>query len=351
MGLLTWLKTGKWDRPRRSRETPDQRSIQPDDVPHDSARPSVVPRLIRTPKDAEVVAAEWMRSWGYLDAKSASGGPDGGIDVRATKGSLWPGGAVAQVKAKTQPTGRPEVQQLVGIARQEQAKGLFFSLGGYTDEALAWGTQAEVALFEFDLQGSPVAANKWAMFVLDDADVFHRAANPNTSAWQAIREEMLPWIRGLGVSVIWDPVWLAQQDYPEIFGDGPVSEVHWVGNPVGILGVGEVDFASWRCGLVDYGSESNLKSGYQVEVAGLSVPVPDDLLTDHERFPRQSKEKGASTEYAIGGFQYQGETIRETTFSTPEEAADWLVEVAQALGVEPGSWKFPNRFRLLQQTD
>ncbi len=73
------------------------------------AAPSAQPaaRLIRTARDAELVAAEGMRFWGYADARATPVGADEGIDVTA-------GTAVAQVKMEGVPTGRPVVQALLG---------------------------------------------------------------------------------------------------------------------------------------------------------------------------------------------------------------------------------------------
>jgi hypothetical protein len=84
------------------------------------------PKLLRTPRDAEAAARDWMFYLGWDNAFLTSSGADGGVDVRAS-------GAVAQVKAQLKPTGRPEVQQLHGVASHESAEALFFSLGGFTD--------------------------------------------------------------------------------------------------------------------------------------------------------------------------------------------------------------------------
>jgi hypothetical protein len=88
-----------------------------------------VPRLIRTPTDAEHAACEWMQYWGFTDAFVAGGGaPDGGVDVDSA-------GAVAQVKAEMRPVSRPVVQQTYGIATHEGKKAFVFGLSGFTEEA------------------------------------------------------------------------------------------------------------------------------------------------------------------------------------------------------------------------
>jgi hypothetical protein len=117
--------------------------------------PRPVERLLRNPRDAELVAVEWMRYWGFRDARATSVGADEGIDVMSE-------GAVAQVKAHMIPTGRPDLQNLAGIAAVEGKEGIFFSLNGYSAQAIEWGTKAKIALFTFDLQGVPEAANSIA---------------------------------------------------------------------------------------------------------------------------------------------------------------------------------------------
>lgn len=110
------------------------------------------PRLIRSPRDAEVVAEAWMRYWGFSDAAVTAVGSDEGIDVNSRK-------AVAQVKTYMVPVGRPDVQNLAGVAAVEKKTGIFFALCGYTPQAIEWANKAEIALFSFNLQGEPEALN------------------------------------------------------------------------------------------------------------------------------------------------------------------------------------------------
>jgi hypothetical protein len=106
--------------------------------------------LIRTAADAEEAAAEYMRGIGFHDARRTPTGPDGGIDVLASE-------AVAQVKTHMRPTGRPDLQRLHGAANGRRTT--FFSLAGYTEQAVAWAELVDMALFRFDLQGTPSAGN------------------------------------------------------------------------------------------------------------------------------------------------------------------------------------------------
>jgi hypothetical protein len=108
--------------------------------------------LIRTPRDAEVVAAEWLRYWGFVDARTHGPGADGGVDVEA-------GEMVAQVKARQSKAGRPELQQLHGVVASRDKQGVFFSIGGYTEQAVAWANEVNLALFSFDYQGEPTPCN------------------------------------------------------------------------------------------------------------------------------------------------------------------------------------------------
>ncbi|MFF7975795.1 restriction endonuclease [Streptomyces sp. NPDC007905] len=120
-------------------------------------------RLIRDARDAELAAVDWMRYLGFTDAAATPVGADGGIDVLAER-------AVAQVKKEGSRTTRPTVQQLHGVATAKQRAALFFSMAGYTPPAITWATQQDVALFQYDLQGTPQPINPPALRLLDAAD-------------------------------------------------------------------------------------------------------------------------------------------------------------------------------------
>jgi hypothetical protein len=109
-------------------------------------------KLIRTPRDAEESAAEWMIYFGFSDARVTPVGPDAGIDVISSE-------AVVQVKMEGAPTSRPAVQQLYGVASSKGLQPFFFSLAGFTRDAISWGTEQKIALFTFDYQGKPEAVN------------------------------------------------------------------------------------------------------------------------------------------------------------------------------------------------
>lgn len=120
------------------------------------------PILIRTPRDAENAACLWMRYWGFRDAELTSEGADGGIDIQSKT-------AVAQVKAEVAKTSRPVVQGLFGVANFEKKIPLYFSLGGYTQDAQEWADKAGIALFTFDLSGAAAPLNNFAMQIVEAA--------------------------------------------------------------------------------------------------------------------------------------------------------------------------------------
>ena len=130
-------------------------------------------RTIRSPDDAEQVAAEWMRSSGFEDARCTAAGTDGGVDVRSRE-------AVAQVKAQLTPVGRPELQALYGVARSEGRRPLFFSLMSYTAAAVTWADEVQMALFRFDHAGTVEAVNLAAERLLVAAG---GPRAPRTAAW------------------------------------------------------------------------------------------------------------------------------------------------------------------------
>jgi hypothetical protein len=109
-------------------------------------------RLIRTARDAELVAVDWMRHLGFTDAVATPVGADAGVDVTAER-------AVAQVKKEGSPTSRPTVQQLHGVAAAQDKTALFFSFAGYTPPAIDWADEHGIALFQYDLQGTPTPVN------------------------------------------------------------------------------------------------------------------------------------------------------------------------------------------------
>lgn len=111
--------------------------------------------LIRSARDAERVACQWLQAHGYPDAQLTGRGADGGVDVDSS-------GAVAQVKAEVVPVGAPVVQQTFGIASARGVDALVFALAGFTAAATRFANSVGVALFTFDLQSEVEAINSAA---------------------------------------------------------------------------------------------------------------------------------------------------------------------------------------------
>jgi hypothetical protein len=107
-------------------------------------------------RDAEYMAAAWLRRLGYKDARVAASGPDDGIDVNAY-------GGVAQVKHWSRRATAPEVRKLAGAAKPGQTR-FFFSTSGYTQPAIEWASRSDhrVALFHLYIDGNLAAMNAYA---------------------------------------------------------------------------------------------------------------------------------------------------------------------------------------------
>ncbi|MFI1757086.1 restriction endonuclease [Streptomyces sp. NPDC020571] len=123
------------------------------------------PMQISSWQQAELNAARWMRHWGYGDATSRPGGPDSGIDVRAT-------GALGQVKYQAAQVGRPELQRFVGARPYgSDAQLIFFTGSDYTSTAAAYAQEWNIALFRYHLDGAMTPVN-------DAARRIHRLSVP-----------------------------------------------------------------------------------------------------------------------------------------------------------------------------
>lgn len=133
-------------------------------------------RQIRSPRDAELAARDWMHFLGYADARVTTGGPDGGVDVKSSR-------AIAQVKATSTVVGSPVVQQLVGVAEVEGKAGMLFSLAGYSQRAIHWAKRSGIALFRLDLSGNLAPINERAKHL-------YELAQGHIVGWAATRAEL-----------------------------------------------------------------------------------------------------------------------------------------------------------------
>ncbi|MAF96376.1 MAG: hypothetical protein CMM60_11570 [Rhodospirillaceae bacterium] len=93
-------------------------------------------------RDYEQAAGAFLTGLGIAGVRIAGAGADGGVDVRVV------GKLVGQVKALESKVGRPQLQQIYGIARAEGVQPLFFSRSGYSKAATEWANSVEMPLFE-----------------------------------------------------------------------------------------------------------------------------------------------------------------------------------------------------------
>lgn len=95
-------------------------------------------------RNAERATAAWMSEQLGERVVTGSGSADGGIDVAGRA-------FVGQVKYWRSKVGRPEVQNIYGIAQARGVVAAGFSSGGYTRQAMRWADTAGVALFSFTM--------------------------------------------------------------------------------------------------------------------------------------------------------------------------------------------------------
>ena len=121
------------------------------------------PRQIDNWQDAEHNAADWMRYWGYAEARAVPGGPDGGIDVRAS-------GAIGQVKFQGTPVGRPMLQRLVGASSNATDQLFFFTGSNYSKAAVEYADERGIALFQYGPWGRMKPMNPIAVAMQQQAE-------------------------------------------------------------------------------------------------------------------------------------------------------------------------------------
>jgi hypothetical protein len=105
---------------------------------------------------AESNACAWLRYQGFVDADVVAD-PDGtGVNIRGSE-------VLAQVKFTAKPGSVDEVKALNALMLATKRKGFFFSVAGFTDEAIAWADQGDVVLLRLILDADPVndLARRW----------------------------------------------------------------------------------------------------------------------------------------------------------------------------------------------
>ena len=109
-------------------------------------------RFIRNWSDAEQSAAEWMEWFGLGAARLTGGSADGGVDIECES-------AVGQVKDYGSALAAGPIREIYAIAAVAGKAAVIFARSGYTADAVRWGNEAGVAMFVFDLQGTPEPVN------------------------------------------------------------------------------------------------------------------------------------------------------------------------------------------------
>jgi hypothetical protein len=142
-----------------------------------------LPRQIDSWRTAEENAADWMRFWGYTDARCTTAGPDGGVDIRSSR-------ALAQVKMEAAQVGAPELQRLVGArGRDDHLRLLFFTGAGYSRKALEYANTMDIALFSYRLDGSVEAVNPAARHTVTSLAAGVDSVEP------AVAAQLQEWVR------------------------------------------------------------------------------------------------------------------------------------------------------------
>jgi Restriction endonuclease len=163
------------------------------------------PRQITSWQEAELNALEWMRAIGFADARLTKAGADEGLDIRSSR-------AVAQVKYEARDVGRPYLQQLVGArGRRTEMQLLFFTGAKYTEQAIAYANELDIALFHYKLDGRIQPINASAVTLSRGAGSRYAPTGRLTSDDRRLRFWMIaaaiatPIISGPGwqVLVVW----------------------------------------------------------------------------------------------------------------------------------------------------
>ncbi|AYG79604.1 hypothetical protein DWB77_01719 [Streptomyces hundungensis] len=116
------------------------------------ARTAFRPRTIRTARDAVTTAALYLTWLGFAGVLRAEPASAFGIDVRGR-------GLVARVDPTTRPASLKAVECLWLHAMTSSARGVHFSLAGYTPDARRRAEGLCLPLFVLDLTGTPQPVN------------------------------------------------------------------------------------------------------------------------------------------------------------------------------------------------
>ncbi|WP_181435249.1 restriction endonuclease [Curtobacterium sp. MCBD17_019] len=154
--IIVWILRARHNkRVRAGFNSAPQSAVSPSD------RPAPQPYGV-SHAGAESLAASWMRWMGLDGAQVTQLSNDGGIDVEQAD---W----VAQVKNYSAGTnvGRPEVQNIYGVAMAEAKRAMFFTSSGYSAGAIEFADRVGAALFVYSAErGELTASNRTAADIL-----------------------------------------------------------------------------------------------------------------------------------------------------------------------------------------
>lgn len=111
----------------------------------DSAAAKTAPRkpsavLHLNPDSFEAYCVEWAVFLGYADSQTTRSVKDGGFDIVSSK-------MIAQCKFQELPVGVKPIRELHGVATAEGKEALFFSVNGYSREALQEAVRFKMQLW------------------------------------------------------------------------------------------------------------------------------------------------------------------------------------------------------------
>jgi len=95
-----------------------------------------------THREAEYLAAQWMRYLGATSCKVSRATRDGGVDISSDT-------HVAEVKHHQSPVGVGFIRQIYGAATAASKRATFFSLSGYTRDAEEFANANHILLFRY----------------------------------------------------------------------------------------------------------------------------------------------------------------------------------------------------------
>jgi hypothetical protein len=119
----------------------------------------------------ESYCRDWAKYLGYKDAEKTRSVKDGGIDIEGSR-------LVAQVKFQETPVGVKPIREIMGVNVRLRKDILFFSLNGFSRDAVEEANQSEVALFTIKPFTAKILAESTAAKALLERPASERGA-PN----------------------------------------------------------------------------------------------------------------------------------------------------------------------------